>query len=100
MMVIVDLLLLSEACSDAQTCLVPNDQGIEESLSPGVSFLIAMLRGVASPSVSDLSSDTDTEMDTNTVNVVKTMDSRVLLLDLSSPHYDLSGTYRVHMHQS
>ena len=53
-------------------------QGIEESLclSPGVSFFIVMLRGVASPSVSDLSSDTDTEMDTNTVNVVKTMDLR------------------------
>ena len=59
-----------------------------------------MLRGVAALNVSDLSLNTDAEMDKETVNAVKTMDSQVYLLDLSSSHYDLSGTYRFHMHQS
>ena len=42
----------------------------------------------------DLSLNADAEMDTETVNTVKMMDSQVYLLDLSSSHYDLSGTYR------
>ena len=57
-----------------------------------------MLRWVANPNVSYLSSDTDTEVDMDMVNVVNPMDSRKKLLKLSSPHYDISGTYRVHMH--
>ena len=47
----VRVFLLSETCSDAHTCLVPNDQHIEESLSPGVTLFILMLRGVAAPNV-------------------------------------------------
>ena len=73
----VRVFLLSETCSDAHTCLVPNDQHGEESLSPGVTVFILMLRGVAAPNVSDLSSNTDAEMDTETVNAVKTMDSQL-----------------------
>jgi hypothetical protein len=96
----VRVFLLSETCSDAHTCLVPNDQHIEESLSPGVTIFILMMRGVAAPNVSDLSLNTDAETDMETVNAVKTMDSQWYLLDLSSSHHDLSGTYRVHMHQS
>ena len=99
-MATVRVFLLSEACSDAHTSLVPNDQHIEESLSPGVAILILMLRGVAAPNVSDLSSNTDAETDMETVNALKTMDSQWQLLGLSSPHHALSGTYRVHMHQS
>ena len=38
--------------------------------------------------------------DTATVNRVKTFEFRCGPLELSSPHYVLSGTYRVHMHQS
>ena len=82
------------------TCLVPNDQQIEESLSPGVPLFILKLRGVATLNVSDFSSDTDAEMHTETANTVKTMDSQVVHLELSSPHHDLSGTHRVHTHQS
>ena len=63
-----NVLLLSEVCSDAHTCLVPNDQHNEESLSPGVAIFILMLRGVAAPHVSDLSSNTDAETDMETVN--------------------------------
>ena len=98
----VTLFLLSETCSDAQTCLVSNDLHgeREESLSPGDTLFVLMLRGVAAPNVLDLSLKTDAEMDTETVNTVKMMDSQVYLLDLSSSHYDLSGTYRFHMHQS
>ena len=47
-----------------------------------------MLRGMAAPNVSDLSLNTDADMDTETVNVAKTVDSQVYLLDLSSSHYD------------
>ena len=32
----VRVFLLSETCSDAHTCLVPNDQHTQESLTPGV----------------------------------------------------------------
>ena len=45
----VTLFLLSETCSDAHTCLVSNDQHGEESLSPGDTLFILMLRGVAAP---------------------------------------------------
>ena len=72
----VRVFLLSETFSDAHTCLVLNDQHIEESLSPGVTIFILILRGGAAPNVSDLSSNTDAEMDMETVNAVKTMDSR------------------------
>jgi hypothetical protein len=34
------------------------------------------------------------------VNQVETLKLRLILLELSSSHHDLSGTYRVHMHQS
>ena len=57
----VRVFLLSETCSDAHTCLVPNDQHGEESLSPGVTLIILMLTGVAAPNVSDLSSNTDAD---------------------------------------
>ena len=50
--------------------------------------------------VAGLLTDTDADTDTATVNRVETFEFRLALLDLSSPHYDLSGTYRVHMHQS
>ena len=72
--VIVNLLLLSEACSDAQTCLVPNDQGIEESLNPG-SYLETRLSGpVPNSDVADSLSDTDTNTVMDTVNWVKTVE--------------------------
>ena len=94
------LFLLSRARSAAyETYMFLKDRS-EKSLSPGVSFFILMLRGMASPNVSYLSSDTDTEVDMDTVNVVMTTDSRKKLLELSSPHYALSGSYRVRMHQS
>jgi hypothetical protein len=59
-----------------------------------------MLKAVLSSDASDLLKDTDADKDTDTVNGVETKESHFNLLDLSSPHHDLSGTYRVHMHQS
>ena len=60
-----------------------------------------MLKAVLSSDASDLLKDTDADKkDMDTVNRVETMESPYILLELSSPHYDLSGTYRVHMHQS
>ena len=47
--------------------------------------------------------DADTDTDTATVNRVKTFEFRWELLagvKLSSLQYVISGTYRVHMHQS
>ena len=58
------------------------------------------LRPVLSSDVAGLLTDTDADTDTATVNRVETFEFRWVLLELSSPHYDLSGTYRVHMHQS
>ena len=89
-----NVFLLSETCSDAHTCLVPNDQHIEESLSPGVAREIQYLRPVLSSDVAGLLTDADADTDTATVNRVETFEFRLLLLELSSPHHDLSGTYR------
>ena len=61
---------------------------------------ILIQRGVTRPNVTNLSSDADTEMDTDTANVVKMIHSSCQLLELSSPQCDLSGTYRIDMHQS
>ncbi len=55
---------------------------------------------VLSLDVAGLLMDTDANTDTATVNRVKAFEFRLVLLELSSPHHDLSGTYRVHMHQS
>ena len=96
----VRVFLLSETCSDAHTCLVPNDQHTQESLTPGVPREMQHLRPVLSSDVAGLLTDTDTDMDTAAVNRVETFEFRWGLLELSSPHYVLSGTYRVHMHQS
>ena len=48
---------------------------VNRGVSPGVTIFILMLRGVAAPNVnvSDLSSNTDAEMDMETVNAVKTI---------------------------
>ena len=94
------LLLLSRTCSWTHTCLVPNDQHTQESLTPGVQREIQYLRPVLSSDVAGLLTDTDADTDTATVNRVKTFEFRCGPLELSSPHYVLSGTYRVHMHQS
>ena len=50
--------------------------------------------------VAGLLVNTDANTDTDTVNRVETFEFCFILLELSSPHYDLSGTYRVDMHQS
>ena len=52
--------------------------------------------------VADLLMDTDADTDAATVNRVEMFEFRLvsLVLELSSPHHGLSGTYRVHMHQS
>ena len=55
---------------------------------------------VLSLDVAGLLMGTDANTDTATVNRVKAFEFRLVLLELSSPHHDLSGTYRVHMHQS
>ena len=99
-MATVNDLLRSETCSDAHTCLVPNDQHNEESLTPGGYREIIKLKAVLSSDVSYLLKDTDTDKDMDTVNRVETMESPSIHLELSSSHHDLSGTYRVHMHQS
>ena len=59
-----------------------------------------MLKAVLSSDASGLIKNTDADKDMDTVNRVETMESHFNHLDLSSPHHDLSGTYRVHMHQS
>ena len=48
-----------------------------------------------SEDVAGLLTDTDADTDTDTVKWVKTFEFRLVLLELSSPHYELSGTYRV-----
>ena len=45
------LLLLSRTCSWTHTCLVPNDQHTQESLTPGVQREIQYLRPVLSSGV-------------------------------------------------
>jgi hypothetical protein len=50
--------------------------------------------------VADLLMDTDADTDAATVNRVEMFEFRLVSLELSSPHHGLSGTYRVHMHQS
>ena len=50
--------------------------------------------------VAGLLTDTDADTDTDTVNQVETFEFCFIILELSSPHRDLSGTSRVHMHQS
>ena len=69
------LFLLTETCSDAHTCLVPNDQHNEESLTPGGYREIIKLKAVLSSDVSYLLKDTDTDKDMDTVNRVETMES-------------------------
>ena len=54
------------------TCLVPNDQHGEESLSSSVMRMILLLRPVLSSIVVDLLSDTDANTDTKAVKKVKT----------------------------
>ena len=66
----VSLFLLSETCSDAHTCLVPNDQHIEESLSPNINREIHKLRAILSSGSSDLLKDTDMDTYMDTVNGV------------------------------
>ena len=72
----------------------------EERSNPGVPRESKYLRPVLSSDVAGLLTDTDADTDTATVNRVETFEFRWGLLELSSPHYVLSGTYRVHMHQS
>ena len=49
--------------------------------------------------MSDLLKDTDADTDMDTVNSVEAVEFCGEMKKLSSPHYDLSETYRVHMHQ-
>ena len=53
-----------------------------------------------SSDVADLLMDTDADTDTDTVIWVKTVEWCLRTKELSSPHPDLSGSYRVHMHSS
>ena len=97
---IVNLLLLSRTCSWTQTCLVPNDQHVQESLTPRVQRGIPQLGGVLSSDVADMLMDTDADTDTDTVIWVETVEWCLRIKELSSPHPALSGSCRVHMHQS
>ena len=68
----VRVFLLSETCSDAHTCLVPNDQHGEERLSSSVMRMILLLRPVLRSIVVDLLSDSDANTETKAVKKVKT----------------------------
>ena len=68
--------ILTGTCSDTHTCLVPNDQHTQESLTPGVPREIQYLRPVLSSDVAALLTDTDADTGTATVNRVEIFEFR------------------------
>jgi hypothetical protein len=52
------------------------------------------LGAVLSSDVADILMDTDADTDMGTVNRVKTIEFRLVISELSSPHHALSGKYR------
>ena len=81
-----NLSLRSAVCSDAQTCLVPNDQRSQESLTPGVpSDLPSLSYVVVMRLTPHPCSWTPTRTQKRT-RVVRMMKDRLVLQELSSLH--------------